>query len=251
MKSFISHDVQRIIDFTDSILNKSNAQQCVSITGDKLNILGQVNTIVKFSNSKVHYPSDFLVSSNIQYECVLGWDFINRNRLSLSRGPGYDYFIVGRHGNTPVRDNHESKSANLVGVTHTRASPSSTDRLLCQSTFQSNAVVALLESAIIPPRTEMILEGKLDKSANSKIGLIEPRSGISHDTRQGFSLARVVVEPDQHRVVPLRILNMSQNPIELTAGVGRILPIFVLWLSHARKFRKHPATTGCLRSRAK
>ena len=94
--------------------------------------------------------------------------------------------------------------------------------MLCQSTFQSNAAIALLESAIIPPRTEMILEGKLAKTAaktaNSKIGMIEPCSGITTDTRQGFSLARIVVKPDQHRVVPLRVINMSQTPIELITG---------------------------------
>ena len=63
----------------------------------------------------------------------------------------------------------------------------------------------------------MILAGKLAKSGNSKIGMIEPRSGTISDARQGFSLARVVVKPDQHRVVPLRVINMSQNPIELVA----------------------------------
>ena len=217
MKSFISHNVQAILDFDDSLVDKTSAQQCVSITGDNLNILGQLNTVVKFSNSKVTYASDFLVSDNIQYECVLGWDFINRHKLSISKGPGKDYILVGRHGKASIRDK-ESMTANLAGVTHSRVPRSSTDRLLCQSKFQSNAVVALLESAIIPPRTEMILKGKLAKSANSKIGMIEPRSGTTIDARQGFSLARVVVKPDQHRVVPLRVINMSQNPIELVAG---------------------------------
>ena len=64
----------------------------------------------------------------------------------------------------------------------------------------------------------MILEGKLAKTANSNIGMIEPRSGITTDARQGFSLAHIMVKPDQHRVVPLRIINMSQTPIELIAG---------------------------------
>ena len=77
MKSFISRNVQSIIDFNDSLLDKSSVQKCVSITGDKLNILGQLRTIVNFGKSKVTYTSDFLVSDNIQYECVLGWDFIN------------------------------------------------------------------------------------------------------------------------------------------------------------------------------
>ena len=34
----------------------------------------------------------------------------------------------------------------------------------------------------------------------------------------GFSLACVVVKPDQHRVVPLHVINMPQNPIELVAS---------------------------------
>ncbi len=36
MKSFISQNVQRVIDFNNSLLDTSCAQTCVSITGDKL-----------------------------------------------------------------------------------------------------------------------------------------------------------------------------------------------------------------------
>jgi hypothetical protein len=119
MKSFVSHNIQHIIDFTDSLLDKSNAQKCVSITRDNLNILGQIPTVVKFGNFKLTYPSDFLVSDNIQYGCVLGWGFINRNMLSLSKGPGKGYFLVARHGKTSIRDTNKSMPANLAGVTHT------------------------------------------------------------------------------------------------------------------------------------
>ena len=105
MKSFVSQNVQCVIDFNDSLLDKSSAQKCVSITGNNLNILGQVCTLVKFSNSKITYPSDFLVSDNIQYDCVLGWDFINRNKLSLSKGTEKGYFLVGCHGKTSIQDN--------------------------------------------------------------------------------------------------------------------------------------------------
>jgi hypothetical protein len=38
----------------------------------------------------------------------------------------------------------------------------------------------------------MILEGKLAKTANSNIRMIEPRSGITTDARQGFSLAHIM-----------------------------------------------------------
>ena len=106
MKSFISHDVHRITDFHYTSLAKSVEQQCVSITGDNLNILGQISTNVKFSYSKVLYSGDFLVSDNIQYECVLGWDFITRNRLMLSRNTRAGYLLLRRRGKTRIRDNH-------------------------------------------------------------------------------------------------------------------------------------------------
>ena len=166
MRSFISYHIQAIIDFNNNSIDKTSPQQCVSITGDSLNILGQL---------KLHILVNFLVSDNIQYECVLGWDFI--------KGPRKDYILVGHHGKASTWDK-ESMTAKLAGVTHSRVPRSSTDRLLCQSTFQSNAAVALLESAIIPPRTEMILEGKLAKSTNSKICTIEPRSDTTINARR-------------------------------------------------------------------
>lgn len=150
MKSFINHNIHRITSFHNTSLDKSNEQQYVSITGDNLNILGQISTNVKFSNSKVTYSSDFLVSNNIQYECVLGWDFVNRNGLAITRAARECYLLVGCHGKTPIRDNLESTTANPVGVTNTHEQYSLTDRL-CQSTFQNDVIVALIESARIPP----------------------------------------------------------------------------------------------------
>jgi hypothetical protein len=104
------------------------------------------------------------------------------------------------------------KQRRLYNVVNSQAG-----RLLCQSRFQGNTGVSLMESVMIPPRTEIILEGKLAKRAKSRIGMIEPRSSSSNAVRQGFSIARVVVKPD-NRIVPLRVLNASNSPIELTAG---------------------------------
>ena len=55
MKSFINHDVQRTIDFHNSLLDTSLAQQCVSITGGLLNLLEQINIAITFNTSKVSY----------------------------------------------------------------------------------------------------------------------------------------------------------------------------------------------------
>ncbi len=80
IKSFIGQNGQRVIDFDNSLLDKSCAQTCVSITGDKLHILAQLSTIVKFCQSKVTYLGDVFVSDNMQYECVLRWDFIHHHQ---------------------------------------------------------------------------------------------------------------------------------------------------------------------------
>ena len=52
MKSFISSNVQRIIDLNDNLLDKSSAQKSVSITGDKLSLLGKLPTVVNFGKVK-------------------------------------------------------------------------------------------------------------------------------------------------------------------------------------------------------
>ena len=70
---------------------------------------------------------------------------------------------------------------------------------------------------MIPPRTEMLIEGKLAKRAKSHIGMIEPRSSRSNAASQGFRVSRVVIKPD-NRTVPLRVLNASTTQIELIAS---------------------------------
>lgn len=222
MKSFISKSVQRTIDFEDRNL-KPHDEQCISITGHNVNISGSIPSYVQFMHSRTRYTGNFLVSDNIPYDCVLGWNFINNNGLSLCKNIKIDnYVLVGNHGVTPVKNHTLSTTADRAGIVRSSSQNVLPDphssRLLCQTHFQSNTVVALAESVMIPPRTEIILEGKLARHANSNIGMIEPRSNSSNVVRQGFSVARVVVKQDNKRVVPLRVINTSNSPIELAAG---------------------------------
>ena len=131
-----------------------------------------------------------------------------------------NYVLVGKHGATPIINSQSSTTADRAGVVESTPQSVQVDspvgRLLCQSRFQGSTGVSLVESVVIPPRTEMLLEGKLAKRAKSSIGMIEPRSSRSNAARQGFSVTCVVVKPD-NRTVPLRVLNASTTQIELVA----------------------------------
>ena len=101
MKSFISDKVHNIFDFDCGRLDKSQSQRCTSITGGDLHIAGTVSTSVTFSRSKHNYHSSFLVSSNIPYDCVLGWNFITQHKLSVQGdflGGRSRYQLVGTYG---------------------------------------------------------------------------------------------------------------------------------------------------------
>ena len=82
MRTFISSRIHNI-DFDRTLINTTVEERCVSITGGSLNILGHLNANVRFPKSKNAHEGRFLVSDNISYDCVLGWDFLKQNKLSL------------------------------------------------------------------------------------------------------------------------------------------------------------------------
>ena len=57
----------------EQLLEKAEpTQRCTTITGEDLNIVGNISTKVTFQRFKHRYNSCFLASSNIPYDCVLG-----------------------------------------------------------------------------------------------------------------------------------------------------------------------------------
>ena len=74
--------------------------------------------------------------------------------------------------------------------------------------------------------------------------MTELRSSRSNAARQGFSVARVVVKPD-NRTVPLRVLNASTTQIELVSGenLADSCPLIESCLS------SQPHVCGALRGR--
>ena len=114
MRTFISDNIQKIIDLDHKKLDTSVTERCESITGGVLRILGLMPE-VKFCKNKKTYVGNFLVCTNIGYYCVLGWDFLVHNNLDL-RGEMFrgnrSYHLVGSHGKTQVSAVGCTKSSN-------------------------------------------------------------------------------------------------------------------------------------------
>ena len=103
MKSFISSRVYAELRPRPPI-DVFAGNSCVSITGQPLSVEGVVHASLELSCGEgVSYAGTFLVSSNLlsPLECILGWDFLIRNGLSIIVN-GSSYFLMGSHGNAPL-----------------------------------------------------------------------------------------------------------------------------------------------------
>ena len=161
MRTFISDNIQKIIDLGHKKLDTSVTERCESITGGALRILGRMPGEVKFCKNKKTYVGNFLVCTNIGYDCVLGWDFLVHNNLDLQwerfRGTR-SYHLVGSHGKTRVsavgftKSSNKSVSGILEASLGTEKAPkfeASDDFLLAQSNIKAPVFVALENNVII------------------------------------------------------------------------------------------------------
>ena len=74
--------------------------------------------------------------------------------------------------------------------------------------------VTLVKDVIIPGRTEIMLEGRLEKKVACKTGIISSRPELD---QSHIHFANIVVSPED-RQVPIRVLNSSEEPIEVMKG---------------------------------
>ncbi len=150
-----------------------------------------------FSRSKHNYHSSFLVSSNIPYDCVLGWDFITQHKLSVHGdflGGRSRYQLVGTYGKIPIHAEHPAMKVQSNGVVITEVnspvvSPSEgskTNAVLVQSQLKGVNKVILPEGVAIPARSEMVIEGNIQaaifKTGNGESG----NQGIRESGNRGI-----------------------------------------------------------------
>lgn len=86
--------------------------------------------------------------------------------------------------------------------------------VLYQSQYKAPIEVNLCEDIVIPSRSEVIVEGKLVKTTTANVGMIEAIS--SRTQEQGIHISHMVAHPS--KTVPVRIMNTSLDPVELTSG---------------------------------
>lgn len=206
MKSFIRQDIYNTIDFEGNRLGKVN-EQCKSITGDPLNLLGKLNASIKFIGSRYSYSDNFLVSSDIQFDCILGWDFSVNNQLTVQRdtsGGISFYSLTGPHGKTRVCAKAVlNATTHLSGVVESGATTNeipdcgmengTESYLLYQSQYKAPIEVYLSDDIVIPSRSEVIVEGKLVKTTTANVGMIE--SIPSRTQEQAIHISHMVAHP--------------------------------------------------------
>ena len=167
--------------------------------------------------------AEFLVSDNISYDCVLGWDFLLTHHLDLrgiTLGDRWLYHLVRPHGATPIIANYiSSQTQPLSGVVVKNAEPKlgkNQAPLFVESKLKGKTSIVLTENISIPGRVEMLIQGHANKTLQASVGMIGPAKPFQ-GRLQNLQVAYAAVSPCA-RAVPLKIMNTSKEPVELVAG---------------------------------
>ena len=84
-----------------------------------------------------------------------------------------------------------------------------------QSRYKAPTEICQSENVVIPVRTELVLEVKLVKKPPADVGMIEGNHARASEPARNIS--HIVAHPCG-QIVLVRILNSSNEPVELTAG---------------------------------
>ena len=154
-----------------------------------------------FSGSQHTYSNDFVISSNIEFDYMLGWDYLVNNHVGLPNET---------HLSSVVESSDTVDKPADCGSEH-----SGDSYLLFQSRYKAPTEICLTENVVIPARTELVLEGKLVKTTSANVGMITANRARAYEP--GIHFSHIVAHPCG-KIVPVRVLNSSHEPVELTAG---------------------------------
>ena len=112
-------------------------------------------------------------------------------------------FVFDFTGVVDVNQTHEAASDNMEFGSDKEST------LLFESRIKPPMHVTLFKDVIIPGRTEIMLEGRLEKKIAWKTGIISSRLELDQSHNH---VANIVVSP-KGREVPIRVMNSSEEPI--------------------------------------
>ena len=203
---------------------RANSSQYVSVTGQPLSSSSVIGAQVVFPGSNYVYEGDFLICDNVlpPLQCILGWGFIVSHHLQLSI-LGESYVLVGPHGSTPLTpllsSATPSSSPILPAGMYANSSPDSP--FFPQLHKWGAAKVTLQSNFTLPARTKCILSCKVPHSYGNQLGMVSSLGEVS------LYYVACTVNQASNRHLPIRVMNPSDCPIELTANqtLAEFIPV--------------------------
>ena len=160
-----------------------------SVSGQLVPVLGQVN--IPFEIDGKIFPFDALVIDSLAYDAILGRDFLEHYKAKLD---------LSNH-TIQLNDNLFACEGMTLPPTADQAAP-----LTCP--------IHAKASFIVPPRTEVVVPGQLDKPFSPhRVGIVEPKSTLA--TRYYVIGAAQIVKVWDNNCVPIRILNPTNQPVRI------------------------------------
>ena len=146
--------------------------------GSRIRIIGKIMISVKLNGLTV--PFDFLVSENLTHDLILGHDFLKETRALINYSDSSITFFE-----------------NLVEMKIMNRRP--------------DIIASLIYACDLPPRTETIVNVKLNKKLNGRNYLLEP---LPMRENQKFLVAKILTNIKNGRTI-CRMLNATNQVIHL------------------------------------
>lgn len=158
-------------------------ESVVSANNEPLNILGCVTMEIKIGHNI--FKQDILVAKDLAHECLLGTDFLQRNRVTV-----------------------DFRSMSLVVENSSTA-------LQAHNGNMSVCRVAVAETISIPSRHELVVTAKLQNKGrgfqnSGGVGIFEPKQ--QRNKASEILVARVIADP-VNKKIPIRLINLSSDDI--------------------------------------
>ena len=186
--------------------------------GQPLLVEGALQAVFSFPGGRnLSYSGTFLVSRHLckPLQCILGWDFLTTNCLSLTSQGNGAYYLTGKHGDTALTPQDEFSAFSVPTSLNDSPDGTPVPVLFIQSQNKGPVPITLSASTCIPSRAEVIVTGKLPKRYKDEIGMVSPV--IKDCLPTHLMVAYSVCQADK-RNIPVRIMNSSNIALQLESG---------------------------------